>query len=80
MGDEPRTQKVLGIEPSELTRDHQFTQGVGAAAHDQAFHAFRAPSATGVDEVLAVFPENVADAVVHVDLVRHWRTINDLTI
>jgi len=74
------TLDALGIAPSELVReDHRFTQEIGEAAHEHAYQAIRSPSATGVDHVLAVFPENLAGAVLRVELVGEWTTAADLT-
>ena len=75
-----RTRETLGLDSADLVRDnHSDTRDIGEAAHEHGFQAIRAPSATGVDEILAIFPENLADAVLHVELVREWRTIDDLT-
>lgn len=60
---------ALGIAPPDLVReDHQFTQEIGEAAHEHAFQAIRSPSATGVDNVMATFPEKLAGAVLNVRL------------
>ena len=73
------TRDALGLAPTDLIRDdHSYTQDVGEAAHEHGFQAIRSPSATGVDEVLAIFPENLAGAVLRVELVREWRTTDDL--
>lgn len=69
----------LGIETAELVRaEHGFTQQIGDAAHENGFQAIRAPSATGVDDVLALFPENLAGVLLHVELVGEWTTPSDL--
>jgi RES domain-containing protein len=74
------TLDALGIAPSDLVReDRRFTQEIGEAAHGHAFHAIRSPSATGVDNVLAIFPEKLAGAVLEVKLLGEWSTANDLT-
>ncbi len=70
---------ALGIAPPDLVReDHRFTQEIGEAAHEHAFQAVRAPSATGVDTILAVFPEKLAGAVLDVKLLGQWNTADDL--
>ncbi len=70
----------LGIEPPDLVRaDHRLTQEIGEAAHEQAFQAIRSPSATGVDNILAIFPEKLAGAVLDVKLLGEWNTVDDLT-
>lgn len=64
------TLQALALSPADLTReDHRFTQDIGEAAHQHGFQAIRSPSATGVDHVLAVLPENLAGAVLHVELI-----------
>lgn len=69
----------LGIAPLDLAReDHRFTQEIGEAAHEHGFQAIRAPSATRVDTVLAVFPEKLAGAVLDVKLLGEWNTADDL--
>jgi RES domain-containing protein len=69
----------LGIDSSELVRpDHRFTQTLGEAAFEQSFQAILAPSATGVDQVLAVFPERLAGAVLTTTLVDEWSTEADI--
>ncbi|HZJ28243.1 MAG TPA: RES family NAD+ phosphorylase [Acidimicrobiia bacterium] len=75
------THNALGLDSADLTRDeHSFTQNIGEAAHEHGFQAIRSPSVTGVDEVLAIFPENLTGAVLRVELVREWRTIDDLAL
>ena len=74
-----RTREALGLDSADLVRDdHSDTREIGEAAHEHGFQAIRAPSVTGVDEILAIFPENLAGAVLRVELVREWRTIDDL--
>jgi len=69
----------LEITQADLVReDHRFTQEIGEAAHEHAFQAIRAPSATGVDTVLAVFPEQLTGAVLGVKLLGQWNTADDL--
>ena len=66
--------------PADIVRwDNRFTQVIGEAAHEHGFQAIRSPSATGVDEILAIFPENPAELVLDVNLVGEWKTIADLT-
>lgn len=69
----------LGIASPDLVReDHRFTQEIGEAAHEHGFQAIRSPSATGVDHILAIFLENLAGALLRVELVGIWRTATDL--
>ena len=77
---DPATLDALGVEPPDLVReDHRFTQGIGKAADEHAFQAIRSPSATGVDHVLAIYPEKLAGAVLDVRLLGEWSTADDLT-
>ncbi|MBK9179958.1 MAG: RES family NAD+ phosphorylase [Acidimicrobiales bacterium] len=73
------TLDALGIAPPDLVREgHRFTQEIGEAAHEHAFQAIRSPSATGVDNTLAIFPEKLAGAVLDVRLLGEWSTAADL--
>lgn len=74
------TLDALGIAPPDLVREDQlFTREIGEAAHEHGFQAICSPSATGVDHVLAIFPENLAGAVLQVQLVSEWTTPADLS-
>ena len=76
----PEVLDALGItQPDLVHEDHRFTQEIGEAAHKHGFQAIRAPSVTGVDHVLAVFPERLAGATLNVRLLGEWSTPNDLT-
>ncbi|MCB0993943.1 MAG: RES family NAD+ phosphorylase [Acidimicrobiales bacterium] len=73
------TLDAIGIAPPDLVReDHRFTQEIGEAAHEHAFQAIRSPSATGVDHILAVFPEKLAGTVLDVRFLGEWSTPDDL--
>lgn len=73
------TLDALGIGPPDIVReDHRFTQEIGEAAHEHAFQAIRSPSATGVDNILAIFPEKLAGVVLDVTLLGEWSTAEDL--
>jgi hypothetical protein len=73
------TLNSLGITTAKLVRDeHGFTQQIGEAAHENRLQAIRSPSATGIDDVLALFPENLAGAVLRVELVGEWTIPADL--
>lgn len=73
------TLDALGISSSDLVReDHRFTQDIGEAVHAHAFQAILSPSATGVDHVLAIFPDQLAGAVLDVKLLGVWNTPADL--
>jgi len=70
---------VVGVAHADLVQeDHQLTQQIGEAAYEHQFQAIRTPSATGVDEVLAIFPENLAGAVLQVERIETWSETNDL--
>lgn len=74
------TLDALAITALDLIReDHRLTQEIGEAAHEHGFQAIRSPSATGVDHVVAIFPENLAGAVLDVRLLGQWNTTDDLT-
>lgn len=76
---DPATLGALGIASADLVREeHRFTQEIGEVAHEHAFQAVRSPSATGVDHVLAIFPEKLAGAVLGVKLLGEWNTPDDL--
>lgn len=70
---------AIGLAPADLVRSgHAFTQQIGEAAHERRVQAIRAPSATGVDEVLAVFPENLVAVTLQLKLVEMWESIGDI--
>lgn len=74
------TLDALAITALDLIReDHRLTQEIGEAAHGHGFQAIRSPSATGVDHIVAIFPENLAGAVLDVRLLGQWNTTDDLT-
>lgn len=67
------------IAAADLVReDHRFTQEIGAGTREHGFQAIRSPSATGVDHVVAIFPEKLAGAVLDVNLLGEWNTTDDL--
>lgn len=72
---------MLDIASSDLVRaDHRFTQEIGEATHEHGFQAIRTPSATGVDDILAIFPEKLAGAALDVKLLGEWSTPADLAV
>lgn len=76
---DPATLRALDISGDDLTRDdHRFTQELGEAAHQHGFNGIRTPSATGVDHVLAILPDNLAGVVVSAELIDLWTTVDDL--
>ena len=76
---DPDTLAALGVEPDELVRDDLWlTHAIGEAAHEHRFQAIRSASVTGVDDVVAILPENLAAAVLAAELVQEWTTAADL--
>ena len=70
---------AAGVRPADLVRPgHALTQQIGEAAHERGIQAITAPSATGVDEVLALFPENLGGATLQVELVEMWESSQDM--
>ena len=53
---------------------------IGEAAHATGSQAIRAPSATGVDEVLAVFPELLGTGRLVPELAERWESPDDLQL
>lgn len=75
----PVTLTALDLDPAKLGGDDvRLTREIGEAAHEHRFQAIRTASATGVDDVVAVLTENLADAVLDATLVQQWRTPDDL--
>ena len=73
------TLEALDIDPVDLLRDdRQLTREIGEAAQEHRFQAIRSASVTGVDDVLAVMPENLAGAVLLAELIQEWTTASDL--
>lgn len=76
---DPDTLGVLDIDPADLIRDDlRLPRDIGEAAHEHRFQAIRSRSATGVDDVVAVLPENLAGAIVANELVQVWATEVDI--
>jgi RES domain-containing protein len=72
-------QRRTGLEVADLTRpDHGFTREIGEFAHDKRFQAIRSPSATGVDEIIAVFPENLGAATLNPRLEKVFSLADDV--
>jgi RES domain-containing protein len=70
---------ATGLVAADLVRaDHTFTQQIGEAAHARGHQAIRSASATGVDDVLAVLPDNLAGAHPDVELLALWDTLGDV--
>ncbi len=76
---DPEVLAELGLVADDLVReDHQFTREIGEAAHEHGFQAIRSNSATAVDQVIAIFPERLAGAVLDVILLGDWNVPDDL--
>lgn len=70
---------ALALAPTDLVRpEHAFTQQIGEAAHERNIQAIKSASATGVDDVLALFPENLGAAGMRVELLQVWESVSDL--
>lgn len=71
---------AVGIGWDALTgRDWTACQDLGVVAHSLAAQAVLAPSATGVDDVLAVFMQHLGPGVLEPELVEEWHTLDDVT-
>jgi RES domain-containing protein len=66
------TDQVIGV-------DLTIPRRIGESAHATGSQAILAPSATGVDEVLAVFPELLGSGRLVPELVERWESVDDLT-
>ncbi len=72
--------KVVGVAHEDLVGDdHQLTRQIGEAAYEHQFQAIITPSATGVDKVLAIFPENLAGVVLQAERTEDWSETQDLS-
>ena len=73
------TLRALNLAKPDLVRpDHQLTQQIGEAAHARRFQAIRSHSATDVDDVVAVFIENLGQSTMQPDLVEVWSSLPDI--
>lgn len=69
----------LGVTTAEIIgTDVAIPRLIGEAAHATGSQAIRAPSATEVDDVLAVFPELLGSGRLLAGLVERWESIGDL--
>lgn len=74
-----RTRDHVGISMLQiLGNDLTFPRQLGEAAHATGAQAIRSPSATGVDEILAVFPELVGSGRLAPSQVEKWFALGDL--
>ena len=71
--------RQVGVSLEDLVgAEWTLCQSLGAAARDHGDQAIRAPSATGVDHVLIVFPEHLEGGLADVALVERWEEVSDL--
>jgi RES domain-containing protein len=71
--------RSVGVSTQALTGpDWAVCQELGVAAHALGVQAVRSPSATGVDDVLAVFAHNLALGRLEPHLVEEWRSLEDV--
>lgn len=75
----PSTLGHIGITPAQLTSDDwELCQEIGEAVYAEGDEAIRAPSATGVDQVIAVFPERAGSSLISIEHVEVWDDLGDL--
>ncbi|MCB0975595.1 MAG: RES family NAD+ phosphorylase [Actinobacteria bacterium] len=75
----PAVMAAISVTAQDLVRDDvALTQHIGEAAYEHGCQAIRNRSATGVDDVLAIFPENLAGADLHIALLTTWTQKADL--
>lgn len=73
------TLEHLGLTTAQLVSDDwSFCQELGAAAHAGGDQAIRSPSATGVDQVIAVFTELAGTSLTSVERIEEWNDLTDL--
>ena len=73
------TLRALDLTTHDLVRpDHELTQQIGEAAHERRFQAIRSHSATDVDDVVALFIENLGQSTMQPDLVEVWNSLPDI--
>lgn len=70
---------ILSISPADLVGDDRsLTHEIGAAAHHYGFQSIVAPSATGVDNIMAVLLDNVKASSLRSHLLDTWRSVEDV--
>lgn len=78
---ETETLGHLGLEPAELVdHDRTLTHQIGEVAHQFGYQAIRNASAAGVDDVIAVFIENLRSGVLSPSEDEAWNEVADLPI
>lgn len=71
---------MIGVQRSQLlSLDWAISQRIGEDAHAAGLQAVRSPSATGFDDILAVFPELIGTSGrIEARLVEVWSTMKDI--
>jgi RES domain-containing protein len=78
--DEP-TVAHLGLDSRSLVEDDRvLTHQIGEIAHQFGYQAVLNASATGVDEVLALFLENLRGGTIDPRVEQTWHTLDDLPV
>lgn len=73
------TLESLGITAADLISDDlQLTRRIGEAAYEQRFQGLLTKSATGVDDVLVIFPENLVGTLLNCTIAERWAETADL--
>lgn len=73
------TLELLGVTAAQVVgADLSLPRQIGEAAYASGDEAIRAPSATGTDDVLAVFPELIEADSLLPELLERWETTADL--
>jgi RES domain-containing protein len=76
---DPRSRTAVGVSSDVLTGpDWKGCQELGSAGHALGVQAIRSPSATGVDDVLAVFVQNLGLGTLEPELVEEWGSVHEL--
>jgi RES domain-containing protein len=72
-----RARAQIGFE-ALISPDWSACQDLGKRAYQTSVQGILSPSATGVDDVLALFIDSLGSSVLEPRLVEEWRTIDDL--
>lgn len=69
----------LGIPQSDLVgENHSATRDLGKMAYSLGIQAIRSPSATGRDDVIALFIENIGSGVINPEWAEVWAILDDV--
>lgn len=73
------TLEHLGITEQQVTGpDLTIPRQIGESAHATGSQAIKAPSAIGVDQVIAVFPQSLGAGRLLPELLERWESVEDL--